>query len=148
MRIAFLLFVLAGAVFYTYMAFVDLDFMTRRGRLGPGFFPRIVGLSMAALTIWVIAETWNKHLGPEGASSKWRDALILIVLAIAYAVALRLFGGFPATVIYLGLALSLLNRGHLLQNAILTVTIPSVVYLLFDRLLNANMPPALINLPF
>jgi hypothetical protein len=28
------------------------------------------------------------------------------------------------------------------------VIFPTCVYLLFDRVLNANMPPALIDLPF
>ena len=51
MRIAFLVAVLAGAVFYTYVAFADLGFMTRTGRLGPGFFPRIIGLAMVAIAI-------------------------------------------------------------------------------------------------
>ncbi|WP_299749483.1 tripartite tricarboxylate transporter TctB family protein, partial [uncultured Boseongicola sp.] len=65
-----------------------------------------------------------------------------------YAVLLRLLGGFPASVIYLGVALFFVNEGKHLQNAILAVVIPSTVYILFDRVLNANMPPALYNLPF
>ena len=44
MRIGFLLVLLAGSVFYSYVAFADLSFMTRTGRLGPGFFPRLVGM--------------------------------------------------------------------------------------------------------
>ncbi len=148
MRIGFLLVVLAGAVCYTYVAFVDLAFLTRTGRLGPGFFPRIVGVAMIAFTIWALVEAIGKQRDVNADTSGWRDAFILMGLAVGYAVLLRLFGGFPATVVYLALALSILNRGKHAQNAVMVVAIPSAVYLLFDRMLNANMPPALFELPF
>jgi hypothetical protein len=156
MRIAFLIVVLAGAVFYTYIAFDDLSFLTRRGRLGPGFFPRIVGVTMVAFTIWALVDALRERRvteqglagDPGEDNSGWHDVVTLMVLAMCYAVLLRLLGGFPATVIFLGATLAFINRGHLVQNAILTVVIPSAIYLLFDRLLNANMPPALLDLPF
>ena len=72
---------------------------------------------------------------------------LLMALALGYAVLLRLFGGLVATVIFLAVALSLLNRGKPLKNALISVLVPAFVYLLFDRILNANMPPALIDLP-
>lgn len=148
MRIAFLIFVLAGSIYYTYVAFIDLNFLTRSGRLGPGFFPRMVGVSMVVLTLWSLVDALRAAREPDTPNSNWTDVVKLIALALGYAVLLRLLGGFPATVIFLGLTLLIINRGHHVQNAILTVVIPSVIYLLFDRVLNANMPPALLNLPF
>lgn len=145
MRTAFLFVLLGGAIFYTYIAFVDLAFLTRTGRLGPGFFPRIIGLSGIALILWVMVDHLRTGEGIIGGEGDWRDVAVLMALAICYAICLRIFGGFIATVLYLGAGLALLNRGKLLQNAVLTVAIPSAVYLLFDRLLNANMPPALIS---
>jgi hypothetical protein len=32
------------------------------------------------------------------------------------------------------------------QNALLSILVPTAVYLLFDRVLNASMPPGLINI--
>jgi len=148
MRIAFLIVVLAGAIFYTYIAFADLAFLTRTGRLGPGFFPRLVGVSMVVLLIWATLDAWREGSGNAPATGSWRDVMTLMGLAIIYAVLLRLFGGIPATVVYLGLTLATINRGRHLQNVILTVTMPIIIYLLFDKLLNANMPPALFELPF
>lgn len=148
MRIAFLFFVLAASIYYTYVAFVDLPFLTRSGRLGPGFFPRLVGVSLMMFTIWVLVDALREGREPEIDGSSWGDVLKLMALGLGYAVLLRLLGGFPATVIYLGLVLFFINPGRHLQNAILTVVIPSAIFLLFDRLLNANMPPALLELPF
>ena len=150
MRLAFLLAVLAGAIFYTYVAFVDLSFMTRSGRLGPGFFPRIVGVSAVVFLAWAFLDALRDREGEDasGPNSRWSDVWLLMALALGYAALIRLFGGFPATVIYLAVGLSILNRGRHLRNGILALAIPTGVYLLFDNLLNASMPPALFNLPF
>lgn len=157
MRIVFLVALLGGGVFYSYIAFADLGFMTRTGRLGPGFFPRIVGVSMAAMTLWAILDALRdrSRVAAGGApgeddapDGRWRDFVLLVGMALGYAVLIRLFGGLIATVIYLGIALMLLNPGKHLQNALVAVIFPIAVYLLFDRVLNASMPPALIDLPF
>lgn len=146
MRIAFMLFVLAAAVFYTSIAFLDLNFLSRTGRLGPGFFPRIVGSMMVLLSIWSLTDALRARRQEDTDDGRWRDVLILMGLAIVFAVTLRVFGGFIATAIYLALALSVLNRGKPLQNAMLSVLVPVVVYLLFDKVLNASMPPGLIEI--
>ena len=145
MRLAFMFVVLAGAIFYSYVAFVDLSFLSRTGRLGPGFFPRLVGVSAVAMSIWVIVDLLRDQRPEEDDASSWVDVVKLMVLALAYAVLLRLFGGFIATVIYLAMTLTVMNRGKYLQNVILSLTFPAGVYLLFDELLNANMPPALFS---
>lgn len=147
MRIPFLLALLAGAVFYTYIAFVDLPFLTRSGRLGPGFFPRIIGIGMVGMTLWILLDEL-RHRSPDASTAtQWRDVVLLMALAVGYAVMLRLFGGFFATLIYLAVTLSILNRGQHVKNATVSVLVPGGVYLLFDRILNANMPPALFTLP-
>jgi putative tricarboxylic transport membrane protein len=157
MRIVFLVALLGGAVFYSYVAFIDLSFFNQRGRPGAGFFPRIVGVAMVVLVLWAMVDALRDrraaaangfHDGLGDTGSGWQDAAKLVLLALTYAVLLRIFGGFVSTIIYLGLALSVLNPGRHLQNALVAVIMPIVVYLLFDRLLNASMPPALIDLPF
>lgn len=147
MRIAFLLGVLAAGTWYSYVAFSDLEFLTNRGRLGPGFFPRIVGLGMVSMTIWVLTDALRYRRDQVEDPGRWSDAIFLICLALIFAVMLRLFGGFVATVIYLALTLSVLNRGRHLQNALVSVLVPIAIYALFDRLLNASMPPALLAFP-
>ena len=157
MRIVFLVAVLCAAIFYSYIAFVDLQFFNMRGRPGAGFFPRIIGVSMVIMTLWAIMDALRDRRtvaagGPPGADDapdgRWRDFVLLMAMALGYAVLIRLFGGFVATVIYLGFALTLLNPGKHLTNALVAVLFPVAVYLLFDRVLNASMPPALFDLPF
>lgn len=147
MRLGFLIVLLAGAVFYSYVAFADLGFMTRTGRLGPGFFPRLIGVASLVVTLWAVVDELRQRGHDGGDAQKWADVAVLMALSIGYAVLLRLFGGFVATVIYLAVTLSVLNRGHTLKNAMIAILVPTGIYLLFDRILNANMPPAIFDLP-
>lgn len=147
MRIVFLVVLLAGAIYYTYVAFADLGFLTRTGRPGPGFFPRIIGVSAIVVTLWTIVDALRDPSRERTDPQRWKDVVLLMALAVSYAVLLRLFGGFIATVIFLGVTLMILNRAQPAKNALLAILIPGGVYLLFDRVLNANMPPALFELP-
>ncbi len=146
MRIAFLFAILAASTYYTYIAYADLNFLSRTGRLGPGFFPRIVGTSMVLLTLWTLMDALRAMRGTEDNSGRWRDLGALMALVLLYAVMLRVFGGFVATVIYLALTLTVINPRKHLQNAILSVVVPIGIYGLFDKLLNASMPPALFDI--
>lgn len=147
MRVAFFIVLLAGAVFYTYVAYADLNFLTRTGRPGPGFFPRLIGTTAVIITLWTLIEELRKAEREHTDPAKWKDVVILIALACSYAVLLRLFGGFVSTVIFLGATLMLLNRAQPFKNLLVATLVPSGVYLLFDRVLNANMPPAIFELP-
>ena len=147
MRIVFLVVLLAASIYYTYVAFTDLDFLTRTGRPGPGFFPRSIGIAAIFFTLWTLVTDLRASDRERTDPKRWKDVVLLMALAISYAVLLRLFGGFVATVIFLGVTLMILNRAQPKRNALLAILVPSGVYLLFDRLLNANMPPALFELP-
>ena len=147
MRIAFTLVLLAGAIFYSYIAFSDLSFMTRTGRLGPGFFPRVIGVSAIVVILLTLVDQLREQKISDGEDQLWGDVVRLMALALGYAVLLRLFGGFVATVIFLAIALFFMNPGQHIKNLIISVLVPAGVYLLFDQLLNASMPPALFALP-
>lgn len=147
MRVVFLVAILAGAIYYSYVAFSDLNFLTRTGRPGPGFFPRAIGVAGIAVTIWTLIEELRKGGGDLIERDKWKDVILLMILALGYAVLLRLFGGFIATVMFLGVTLMILNRAQPGKNLLISILVPGGVYLLFDRVLNANMPPALLDLP-
>lgn len=147
MRTLFLVAILAAGVFYSWVAFADLAFMTRTGRLGPGFFPRIIGLSIVALAIWAIADDLRGRKGEEAAAGLWRDMAGLAGLSLGYGLLLWLLGGFLASVVFLLAALSMLNPGRHLQNGAVALLLPVAVYLLFDVLLNASTPPGLVPFP-
>lgn len=148
MRIAFYLALLVGGGLYARVAFAELDFLTRSGRPGPGFFPRIIGASLIAATLWALLDSLRASERGSEEGGSLRDLVPLLALAIGYATLLRLTGWLPATFAFLAFALSFLNWGRHVQNASIAVGAPIGIYLLFDRLLNASMPPAPPWFPF
>ncbi|WP_114967015.1 tripartite tricarboxylate transporter TctB family protein [Alkalilacustris brevis] len=153
MRILFLLAILAGGLFYTYYAFNHLAFLSQTGRLGPGFFPRIVGSGIVFLTlISVVQELLRMRATPEGITLRFDNfspgALFIILMGVGYLVALRFLDAVPATILFLFATLSVINRGRYLQNVLVSVLVPVAIYILFRKFLNASMPQGLLGLPF
>ena len=149
MRTGFIAAILCLAVFYTYWAFADLSFLSSTGRLGPGFFPRIVGLILIGVCLATLAGDLSLKERHGGAvSSYWPTTLVVAGLSGAFALLLEILGGPLAMVVYLLATLSVLNRGRTMQNVAISVGLPIALFLLFDVWLNASMPPDALGLPW
>jgi hypothetical protein len=146
MRAGFLgaLLLLAGG--YTYVAFAELNYLSSAGRLGPGFFPRVIGASLTALCAYSLYA--DRALAPEALSAFWRTLAAVVGLSAAFVLALELIGGLLSMIAFMAAALALLNRGRRAQNAALAVALPVGFYLLFKVWLNAAMPRGILPLPF
>jgi putative tricarboxylic transport membrane protein len=148
MRLAFTAAILCLAVFYTYWAFADLSFLSSTGRLGPGVFPRIVGLLLIIACVLTLAGDLKERRDEGGLSSFWRIALIVAVLSGVFILLLEVLGGPLAMVLYMLAMLSLLNPGRSMQNVAISIGFPLALFLLFDRWLNASIPPNALGLPW
>ena len=133
---------------YSYTAFIDLDFMTRTGRLGPGFFPRIIGVLMVGFTLYAMVTELRPAADAPGARGYGGQVALIMGLGIAYVALLGVLGGVLATVLFLLVALLLLNPGRLVQNVAVALLVPVAIYILFDTLLNAAIPEGMLPLPF
>ena len=141
MRLFFYLLILVVAIVYTQSAFVDHTFMTHRGRMGPGFFPRILGVSIIVIMLLVIlidAKKGTLFSGPQ--QSQYKDAAVLIGLALSFGVLLMLFGYVVAIPAFIGSALFYFNRGQYLINIIVIIAVPVIIHFLFGSVLNAALP--------
>jgi putative tricarboxylic transport membrane protein len=145
MRLGFTAAILCIAVFYTYWAFAELSFLSSAGRLGPGFFPRIIGLLLIAACVLTLAGDLRTREG-DTVSSYWRITLVVAGLSGAFALLLNVLGGPLAMIVYMLATLSLLNRGRILQNIAVSIALPVALFLLFDVWLNASMPPGVLGL--
>ncbi|QJQ95522.1 MULTISPECIES: tripartite tricarboxylate transporter TctB family protein [Halomonadaceae] len=144
MRLFFYLFILVVAVCYTYMAFSDLTFLTNRGRMGPGFFPRILGISMVvAMLLVILSDIKNKALFSGAQDNQYQDAAVLIGLSLTFGALLMVLGYVIAIPAYIGATLYYFNRGKHKTNAAITVAVPVVIHFLFGALLNASLPRGL-----
>jgi putative tricarboxylic transport membrane protein len=147
-RLDFTAAILGAAALYTYWAFADLSFLSSTGRLGPGFFPRIVGLLLIVVCVLTLAGDLKKRRAEGGLSSFWWITLVVAALSGAFVLSLEILGGPLAMVVYLLATLSVLNPGRSLQNVAISVGLPLALFLLFDRWLKASLPPDTLGLPW
>jgi putative tricarboxylic transport membrane protein len=140
MRIAFTVVVLCLSAFYTYWAFTNLNFLSQMGRLGPGFFPRIIGIGLIAACLVDLAVELRSRSAPPPSSEYVGTVVVLVALTGLFVLALNIVGGVAAMVAFLLVTLTFLNRGRPLQNVLIAVLLPTAIYFLFDVWLNAAIP--------
>lgn len=147
MRAGFLAGVLLLAGGYTWLAFAQLAWLSSAGRLGPGYFPRLIGAALVVLCAWSLVEELRRR-AREPLPEFWRVTAALALLSGLFVAALEVLGGLASMVAYLAAALAVLNRRRHWQNALLAVVLPLALYLLFRVWLNAAVPRGLLPLPF
>jgi len=145
MRAGFLAGVLLLAGGYTWIAFAELAWLSSAGRLGPAFFPRIIGVALVALCAWSLVGELRRG-GREPVAEFWRDSAVLALYSALFVAALDVLGGLVSMIAYMAATLAFLNRRRHWQNALLAVLLPLGIYLLFRVWLNAAVPRGL--LPF
>ncbi|MCL1483530.1 MAG: tripartite tricarboxylate transporter TctB family protein [Marinobacter sp.] len=144
MRLWFYLCILVVAICYTYGAFFDLTFLNNRGYMGPGFFPRVLGVTLIVSMLLLILGDIKKGTlfsGPQ--DSQYQDAAVLIGLSLTFGVVLMVLGYVIAIPAYLGATLFYFNRGKHVTNGVVTVAVPALIHFLFAGLLNASLPHGL-----
>lgn len=148
MRAAFLAGVLLAAAGYTWFAFTGLPYLSSAGRLGPGFFPRIIGVALIVLVLYSLVAERKPGAAAEASSRYWRVTLVLAALSAAFVALIEVLGGLLAMIAFMALALAVLNPGRRLQNTLVAVGLPVGIYLVFRFWLNAAIPPGLLPLGF
>lgn len=163
-RLLFLAALLVAAAAYTVMAF-GLDWRVGAGQIGPGFFPRIVGViiivgclvtiarvllgsSGASPSVSIADADEEAELGIEGdgRTDAWITLLAVGCMVIFY-VLFEPLGALLASIVFLGLLLAVVNRGHHRTNIAVSVLVPAGLYLVFEVLLDAGLPPGLVLPP-
>jgi len=143
MRAGFLVAILLLAGGYTWLAFAELSYLSSAGRLGPGFFPRIIG---ACLVVLCAHSLYLDLRSREPLGAYWRTTFVVAALSALFVAVLDVLGGLLSMVAFLAAALGFLNRGRPVQNAALAVILPVCVYLLFRVWLNAALPRGILPL--
>jgi putative tricarboxylic transport membrane protein len=136
-------------VVYTGMA-MEMEWRTAAGRIGPGFFPRIIGFAAIALCIMVAVRSLRPHERKEGDPDPQgrhpRALLVFTGAGVIFLLVLIPLGAIVASAIFLLATLWYLNPGHVKRNLAIAVLLPVALYLLFQVALNAGLPSGI--LPF
>jgi hypothetical protein len=137
-RIAWLAAIALVAGVYTWMAF-GMEWETQAGRIGPGFFPRIIGGLTVVLCLVAIVRCLREPQPAEGGHG--RLVAITSIGLLGYLFAFEYAGAAIASVAFMLFLLWVLNRGHTVANVALAVLLPAALYVVFEVLLGAGLPP-------
>jgi len=156
-RSLFFTVLLVVMAIYTQMAF-DMEWRTVAGRIGPGFFPRVIGVLSVAITLWALftslrpgaVDDEDDVVGEDeaGEADLGKHPIPLVLVVAAAAAFLLIFflplGMIVGSALFLACTLFLLNRGRLVTNIAISLALPVLVYLLFQTLLNAGLPEGIL----
>jgi len=145
---------LAFAVAYSLFAF-GLPFMAL-GRIGPGFFPQILGVTLIVISAYSLVQDFREPARESSddasedasgdASGGYGRAVVLVILVtVAFVVMLNVVGALVAMVLFMFAVLYLLNREGMVMNVVLSVLLPVSVYLMFDVWLNTTLPQGMFT---
>jgi putative tricarboxylic transport membrane protein len=143
-RIAWLAAIALVAAVYTWMAF-GMEWETEAGRIGPGFFPRIIGgLTVALCVVAIIRCLRERRPPPQAGSGEPAHGRLVAFTALGLLGYLFIFeyvGAALASVAFMLYLLSATNRGRTVMNVVLAVLLPAALYVVFELGLNAGLPP-------
>ncbi|MFN3002568.1 tripartite tricarboxylate transporter TctB family protein [Mycolicibacterium wolinskyi] len=156
-KLAFLGVLLIGFAFYTEMA-MGMEWRTVAGRIGPGFFPRILGGIAMVITVIALAREFFARPSdkPTSAAEAAEEAAepdlgrhprALVAFVVAAAVFVALFGILGAAVsgvLFLGVTLWFLDREHHVRALIIAISVPVLLYLAFETGLNVGLPQGIL----
>lgn len=144
-RTLFILGLLILSLGYAATAF-GLPWTTTNGRIGPGFFPRILGLLLIALVGAALVDALHRDGQRDGEQRGQVSATLGVLALIAVFVpALLVFGALIGMILYTLAALFVFNRGHTVANLLIGFGFPIGLYLMFDTWLNATLPRAALE---
>lgn len=147
MRAAFTLAIFCVSAAYTYAAFAELPFLSSAGRLGPGFFPRIIGVALMVFTLWNLYSDLKRRHREEALSPYFGVTATIALLSALFIVGMEVLGGVLGMIAFMLATLFFLNRRAPLLNIAVALAVPIGTYLLFEVWLNASMPEGLLPLP-
>lgn len=129
--VAFGLAVAWGATTYT---------LGTPGRMGPGFFPFVLGILLALLGLGVFVSGWAKREREEFGATPWRAIIFITAAALAAGVLLERFGLAPAVIASTFIGALAEPRASWLRVAAVSVALVIFAWLVFIVGLDLRVP--------
>lgn len=141
MRFVFSLVFLTFSLLYTGYGIYSLDLVDSLGRLGPGFFPTMVGALLVITTaINGVGEYRQRHRESAQPGAHGRDVAVTAGLITLFLVLLPVLGSVLTILVFSGIYLYRFNKGQVVFNALYAVVFSVAVFALFEIVLQAGLP--------
>jgi putative tricarboxylic transport membrane protein len=158
-KLVFLGVLLLVFAVYTQMA-MGMEWRTAAGRIGPGFFPRILGMTAIAVTVVAAVREILSRPGDDSTSEVeaaeeaaepdlGRHTLALVAFiaaAAAFVALLGVLGAALAGILFLGVTLWFLDREHHVRAVIIAIAVPVLLYLALQVGLDVGLPQGILPL--
>ena len=145
MRFLFSLALLVFALAYVGYGLYTLTLIDTAGRLGPGFFPAMVGVLLVLTTATnCVTEYRRQQSEAMTLGDYWRDVAAMAGLISLFILALPFLGSLLTIFAFAILYLQRFNKGQLVFNVLYGATFSVAVFLLFEIALQAGLPKGLL----
>lgn len=137
---------LVVSIAYTFYGISTLAFKTPDGQPGSGFFPLVIGCCLIIFTLINMIIEFKKRANEDSiVTFKYTKEIIFTFLAlIIFAFTLRLLGGLLSMILFVGLILFIFNKEKIVQNILISLIFPIMVFGLFNWL-NAGLPKGFLG---
>jgi putative tricarboxylic transport membrane protein len=109
----------------------------------PGFFPFFDGIILIVLSALFLFQAWRGKTGDSPAFGKVGGPAIVVLTLILYAATLETLGYIITTVLLSAVVLKVMETKFWVL-VLVSLILPAVSYLLFDRLLGVTLPRGLM----
>ena len=145
MRVLFSMALLAFALLYAGYGFYSLELIDISGRLGPGFFPAIIGVLLIVATAANCVQEYRKQKDVATQNRDFRRDVVEVTGLIAlFLLLLPYLGSLLTILVFVGLYLYRFNTGRGWFNSLYAVTFSFVVFVLFEVVLKVGLPKGVL----
>lgn len=109
----------------------------------PGFFPFIDGTILIVLSLLYLLQTWRGRTGESQAFGNVRGPALVVLTMILYVATIETLGYVITTAILSAVVLKVMETKPAIL-VLISLILPVVSYLLFDRLLGVTLPAGLL----
>nr|WP_309098389.1 tripartite tricarboxylate transporter TctB family protein [Fredinandcohnia onubensis] len=136
-----LIVVFAGVYLFSSLQF---PFM-KDSRPGAGFLPILIAVGLLVLSLIDLIKSFKENKDSKMDRTFLKD-FAMIVASIAIYILLFIFlGALIGTIVFTFIVLTLINKRKNLQNALISIIGPAVIYVFFEYLLDTNLPLGILE---
>lgn len=143
MKNIFSVFLLVFSGIYLVMA---LNFPTfSKGIPSSGFLPQLIGIALVILTGFDLIKNYKLNNEEKVITTYLIEMVYIILLIMAYIFLFPILGALVSTILFTVPVLLLFNKNKFKQNLFIGLSVPVVIYVLFEVLLNTGLPSGIFE---
>nr|WP_304214015.1 tripartite tricarboxylate transporter TctB family protein [Fredinandcohnia onubensis] len=136
-----LIVIFAGVYLFSSLQF---PFM-KDSRPGAGFLPILIAVGLLVLSLIDLIKSFKENKDSKLDGTFLKD-FAMIVASIAIYILLFIFlGALIGTIVFTFIVLTMINKRKNMQNAMISIIGPAVIYVFFEYLLDTNLPLGILE---